>query len=132
MTDDATILAERVGQLETENKRLAKELAASGVSKAVGAARVERARLLYRSTVAGCVLAFFLLIVAPIYFAATTPRLATHCLVEAYTKTSGPAEFALVAVIEWGEDYPVGVFKTIDEAIAASAKVGCPVRPAAR
>lgn len=88
---------------------------------------LEPLRLL--QTLGVLLLAFIALgIGAAIYKVATSSGEVEYCYIHHYSRTDGSNAYFLRGRRYWSEDTSVGEFKTLEEAVAASQKINCPLK----
>jgi hypothetical protein len=126
---DLVLLSERVGQLLEENKNLKEEKLAlqNEVSRAVCKRWVRSTFAL--SIFAPLSIGLGSLAGYPIHMSWKTPDVPTHCYITPKSiHAEMPIVYELTGSIPWHNDRDLGYHITLEAAIEAAKKMGCPLR----
>lgn len=125
---DEDLLAERVGQLEEENKTLKIK-----VNNLTDRLEREKWRRWFTNIPTGLSIALVILLAGTsiVYFMykwISTPDVATYCTV---AKSDNSKDLHLYGIVPWGSDFDHGAVSSIEEGVKKAQALSCPLHPPA-
>ena len=127
--DEVLILSERIGQYQQENDELKRQIhnLKLDVETEQWKRRVVNSIVALAILIPVLLLSFFAGVF--VWNVATTPDVATHCVIDENHLGNRDGKLRLYGVVPWGVDYNYGEVASIEDGVRKAKLMNCPLQP---